>query len=150
MRKSTAKDPLMVLPTSKIEFKPSELDKALRDILDLFERCLTPFYLTHQTALDIKNNMLLGGDRVTVAVKESQITPEIRSTLDTEIIMLHRDIKWSVDGFRYLVDNVPVEVKIIKGDYQFFNNPDSRFHNADEYLIPNPFDEYWKVKDEII
>lgn len=46
-------------------------------------------------------------------------------------------------------DNVPVTMQIVWNDYPFFKDPDSRFYDIETFKIPNPFMEYYKVKDEI-
>jgi hypothetical protein len=43
-------------------------------------------------------------------------------------------------------EGVPIEIKIIKKHYKFFEHPDNVFYMADEYKIPNPWYRYWKSR----
>lgn len=43
-------------------------------------------------------------------------------------------------------EGAPIEIKIIKKHYKFFEHPDVVFYMADEYKVPNPWYRYWKSR----
>ena len=128
-------------PTFKLSV--SQMDKALRDVHDLFERCLIPtnWLLLGETARDIKEGFDLRSDKITVGVSQKYLTEYVMSTLKYYV----KD-EFTDKGFTYVVDGVPIEVKFIKRKYQWFTNPDFRFHMGDTFFLPNPFDKYWKAR----
>ena len=129
--------------TNTKEFSVDELNKALFDFEDLMERCLTPFYVMGDSGMGIKEGFLLRGDKVEVGVKASELTDMVLSTIETyKVVKLDKEQKkWT-----YYVDEVPVEVTIIHRDYNFFKHPESKFYWGGNYLLPNPYDKYYKSR----
>lgn len=125
------------------EFKVEELNKALFDFEDLMERCLSPFLLLGSTAKDIKDGFMLRGNKVEVGIQEQDITPEMISTIET---YKGDTISRGMKKWTYLVDEVPVEVKIIKRKYSFFKNPEMIFYWGGDYQLPNPMTDYMKAQ----
>ena len=125
-------------------FSVDELNKALFDFEDLMERCLTPFMILDETANCLNDRgRLLDGDRVSVGVEVRYLTPEVLSTIETyKGVKLDKEQK----SWMYMVDEVPVVVKLIHRKYKFFENPDRKFYFGGDYLCPNPFDRYYKSR----
>lgn len=125
-------------------FPTEALDKALRDIEDLFDRCvLSPNYiLLGETALAIWEKRGLSGTGVDVGLPVRYMTAETVSTLRTAL----PNVKIEDDGFTYFVDEVPVRVKVIHRKYKFFEHLDGVLYNFGDYQLPNPFALYWKSR----
>lgn len=124
------------------KFSVSQMDKAIRDLHDLMERCLIPtnWVCTHETARDVKDGFQLRGDKITAVLEKKYVTEYVQSTLRSYVPEV------TDEGFSYEVDGVPVEVKFINRKYAVLKNPDFRFHMGDTFWIPNPFEPYWKVR----
>lgn len=129
--------------TTKV-FSVDELNKALFDFEDLMERCLAPFLVLDETANCLNDRgRLLEGDRVSVGIEVKNLTPEVLSTIETyKGVKLDKEQK----SWTYMVDEVPVVVKLIHRKYKFFDNPDKKFYFGGDYLCPNPFDNYYKAR----
>lgn len=136
------KEMLQTTPPMPIGFSSDQLMKALRDVEDLIERTLCPYLLLGDTALDIKDNLLLHGSKITVGIENKYLTKEALSTLQT----LLKNVEITEKGFTYMVGEVPVQVKFIRKKYGFFKYPDAKMYWGGEYKIPNPFDKYWKSR----
>ena len=124
-------------------FSIDELNKALFDFEDLMERCLTPFLLLGDTAKDIIDGFMLRGDKVEVGVETKYLTPEVLSTIE-----VYKGIKLDKEQgkWEYMVDDVPVVVKLINKKYKFLDNPNTMFYWGGDYRFPNPFDTYYKSR----
>lgn len=123
-------------------FKVDELNRALFDIEDVFDRCMTPFYVLKNTAKNIFYGQPLDGDLISVGIEKKYMTPEVMSTLNTYLAKREE----TPHGFKYMKEEVPIEVTVIKKKYSFFSNPDRKFYWGGDYLIANPFDEYYKSR----
>ena len=134
--------------SKKVEFRTDHLEKALLDVDDLMIRSLLQnVYLTLlDTAKAFKDQIGLYGDGIDIGIEKRYLTHEVMSTFKSPIIMKHRPSQWTDSGFVYYVGEVPVRVKFINRNYGFFRNPDVKFYLAEEYQIPNPFDNYWKTR----
>lgn len=127
-----------------------QLDMALRDIEDILGRALCPFVLLGQTARDIVDGKQLTGNKITVGVESKHLTKEAVGTLK---VYLKKDMPTTLKSFDYEPSGVPkykimprVYVKVIKKRWKFLKNKDYKFHLNTEYLVPNPFKNYWKAK----
>lgn len=125
------------------EFSIDELNKALFDFETLMERCLVPFLLLGQTAWDIESGFQLTGDKVEVGVQTKYLTPEVLSTIKT---YKNTQLDKTVKSWTYLVDGVPVRVKLIHRNYKFFKHPEMKFYWGGDYQLPNPMADYWKSR----
>lgn len=124
------------------QFSDIELMRALYDVQDVLERALCPFVLLGETARSLKETAFLSGDGVYIGVLKKHITKESKSTI--QIYLGKHEIR--EDGIDYDVNGVPVHVKFITKNYQFFKNQDFTFYMANEYKLPNPFETYWKAR----
>lgn len=124
-------------------FSEDQLNAALLALDDLMSRCILndTYVLLKDTALALKEGRLLFGDGIYAGVKELELTPEARTTIEQYYpnSIGEKEIKFEVDG-------VPVTITIMRWKYGFMKYPDTKFYLAEEYQLPNPFDVYWKVR----
>ena len=78
--------------------------------------------------------------RLEVGLQTNRLTPEVKSALK-EWGYEKTDEGWVQTKF-----NVPIIFKEITRHYAFFQNPDTKFFDVDEFKVPNPFDTYWKSR----
>mgnify|MGYP001596101602 CR=1 FL=1 len=128
-------------------FSQDQLRAALQDVENLLGGVRVPFMLLNETAKSLIDNGSSGpltGSCITVGIQKKYITSEALSILAT--MLLQKGIAPSIDGFTYMVDEVSVVIKVIKRRYPFFQYPNFVYYHASEYLIPNPFHNYWKAR----
>ncbi len=133
--------PVIKLPT----LTHDQLHDALFFAQDILERSSIPFMVLGETAKCIIDNELpnLTGDKVEVGVTKRHLTRSCLETLKSLVkCTVDNDIKFDYHG-------VPVEVKVIEGNYSYFTNPDVRYYHVTEFKTPNPFPEYWENRDNI-
>ena len=125
---------------------PEELvDKAVHHVQDLLNRTLIPFILLGDLVERIVNNKSIAGIKlIEIGVFQKDLVRERISSLKTEIGDITTDY-----GFGYKFDRIPIQIKIISKDHKFFENPDIIFYKSGEYRIPNPIEDYLKVRQEI-
>lgn len=130
-------------------FNPLDVDEALRWVDDTFKRMLCPYVLLGQTARDIVDapptvdGGHLTSNEVEVGVEKKNLTKEVLSTLK----VLIPDIELGKDGnYRFEYSGVPVLIRVIEKKYKYLKTTDIKFYLADEYRIPNPFEDYWKAR----
>lgn len=124
----------------------NELNEALFDFEGLMERSQTPFYLLKETGRSIKKELQLQGDKVYVGVRKLQVTPLFLSVLKEYVIDVNPTYEETKTGFKYEYKGVPVEVTYITRKYHFISHPDSVYYWGESYLLPNPFDTYYKSR----
>lgn len=125
-------------------FKAEALNKALVNFEDIMERCLINKWLVlGETARSIKDEVNLEGNGIDVAIKDLQATHEVISNFRT-----YTKAEPAEDGFTYFVDEVPVRVKFLHRKYKFFEYPDQKLYQpvSGFYMLPNPFEKYWKAR----
>ena len=130
------------------EFSKEQLNEALRAIWDLME-----FYIWHptlETAKSIREGQIQGS-KITAVIQKRHLTKEVKSAIKAQLDYWQdrgisepytfddQWIKWTYNG-------VPIEFKILKQRYNFFERPDARWYMNDDYHLANPFDKYWKAR----
>ena len=125
-----------------MEINVADLDKALDYVYDVLARSQIEFMLFGDTAYSILNNVPPKYQKISLGVKQQDLTEFGRR-------ILNLTTPGAVDdGHKIKFDSpegVPIEIRIITKDYPFFKNPDTVLFRQDPYHIPNPFDAYWKV-----
>lgn len=127
--------------------KTEALEKALQHVEDMFDRCVCPFFLLGETLRSITQDNQIKGNKVELGVKVKQLTPEVLVTFTSPDFstnltdFIHNDKMLS-----YKVEGVSVEIKIIHKKFKCLDNLDSLLYKWGDYLIPNPLEDYWKVK----
>ena len=53
-------------------------------------------------------------------------------------------------GFEWDVNGVPVRVKFVTRDYDYFRFADIKVYGPEQYKIPNQWDRYWAEREKII
>jgi hypothetical protein len=150
--------------SSKI-YSREHLDRALIGVLDIFERASCPFFLLGETARSIVEDGALDGSEIEIGIKAQHATKEALSALNTvlsdlELLIANnweiQDKGWGTGHFietrntakklRFMSEDVPVTVKIIRKKYSFLEYLDNVVYAFDDYKVPNPFDKYYKVR----
>jgi hypothetical protein len=129
-------------------FSHEDLHDALMYTQDVLERSQIPFVLLDTTGHTmLKNDSRLEGDRISIGIMRRHWTISGSSMLRSIVpgIIVDEDQKSALFEYK----GVPVDVKIIDADLPFFKNPNKIFYYLSEFYLPNPFDEYWKMKDKI-
>lgn len=129
------------------------LEKALREVYDLFESLSLSPLLLHETARSVKAGKV-GGDKVTIGIKAPEMTRNARSIMYTRLrkyfergisktLVFEPDVERLV---KYDFEGVPIEITVIERKYSFFKHPDSVMYNYDQFLLPNPIERYLKAQ----
>ena len=126
----------------KITFSHDQLWKALRSGVDFLEQLTIPGFVVGDTSRSVYDNKDLSGDKVTFGITE----PEYKESTKSMAKTLRPDIEMTEDEMRYEVDGVPVIFKVIHRKYEFLKNLDKKFYQYDDYLVPNPFEKYFKSR----
>lgn len=121
----------------------SNLNLAFMDMEDLLQRCLLPFILLGNTAKSALKGKLLTNE-IQVGVKENELTKQAISTLKT----LEKDIVETEKGYTYTKNGIKINILKLDQNNRFYQNPDAFFYQGSEYLIPNPFHEYWEARND--
>lgn len=143
-----------------------QLNQAMQELTDIFERAVCQFVLLDETARSIVKDGKVKGKRLDIGVKWNHLTVEVLSTLNsvlTELKLFGDDYfaiaekSWGTRKFEPVRDKLKgllfttpngteVKVKILRRDNKCLNNLDNIVYNFDDFLIPNPFDHYYKVR----
>lgn len=141
--------------TPKVKEPPTseELDKALLYIDDLLDRAVCPFMVGGLTARCVMeqepslDGRKLRGRKIEILIRKRHLTKEVLSSLKTHPISgKERTFKETDTGYYIEHENVPIEIRVIKTNYSFLQNPDRSFYMVMDLGIPNPFKQYWKVR----
>lgn len=120
----------------------SEIRAAFRFVYDTLEALmLTNHYtLLGNAAKAVKDEDYTPFALLEVGIQTNRLTPEVRQSL--------KEWKYKITdrGWEQTYMNVPIVFKEIKRNYHFFQNPDTKFFDVDEYKLPNPWDNYWKSR----
>ena len=126
------------------KFSHEELNKALLDIEDLMARAFVDFFPLHETAECIKRQKPLTGDAVYVGATIKHM--RTRFAAETISAFIGKGVEDVQHDFEYNVGEVPVRVKVITRNYGFYKYPDRTIYEYGDYLLPNPFETYWKAR----
>ena len=125
-------------------FSHEELAKAMFHWWDLANSAFITFFPVHITADCIKHQKKYAGDAIYVAVPLKDMrTRYVYETIAAGTGKSQEEVQ---KDFEYLVGEIPVRVKVYTRDYKFFKYPDRTIYEFDDYLLPNPFDTYWKSR----
>ena len=140
----------------KIEFTSEQLEEGFTHLDDIMNRCLIPVTLLNDTALTIKEGRL-GGNQLDIGVRAADLTESSLSTLKT--LAKGEDLNLGIKDFNVIISpeekikeitwnykGIPVTIKVIHREYNFFKNPDYVWYWGETYNIPNPFDKYYKAR----
>ena len=144
---------LVTLEIKNNPFSEIYLRKALFDVEQWMERfSVSKYIMLADTAKALHDNEALYGDGIYIGIEKRYLTRMVMSNFKTE----WKSSEFTKYGFTYNVVEyhtkitVPVHIQFIQNDYSFFKFLDKRFYRTGQYKIPNPFEDYWKMKDKII
>lgn len=126
------------------EYSSQELQEALYVVEDLMDQLLTPYFLVMETARSVKENKLLEGNGIDIAIRDKSLTQYVYDILQDQLKLTPEQVK---NGFEYKAPSgVPIRIKVYSRNYYFFKYPDHVVYNFGTYQLPNPFDVYWKSR----
>ena len=126
---------------NKKETSKKSGNEALRWIADTLTWSQIPFFLLGETGEKVLVEDELLVDKVEIGILEKNFNDTTQRLFRGFV----RDAEYG-DTVKLEREGVPIELKIIKKHYKFFENPDTVFYRADEYKIPNPWHKYWKSR----
>ncbi len=126
-----------------------DVQKAILDIYDMGEKVQFRFLLLGDLSRAVKDKADVGfnASKLELGMFAKQLTPEVKSLFKTwgfepteygYVYYFTPPTKWEV--------KIPVEIHVINRHYKFLENPDVGFFSVDEFLLPNPFENYWKAR----
>jgi len=142
-------------------FSSQELKERLmftQDLMDRLQGC--PFFPLKDTCKGIRGGKEileqrgeiteeLNGDGIYIGIKKNEWTEQRLSMLKTLEPFLHYQVIEGDNGFVVKDKDdkkPPIIATVIKRNYKFFKNADITFWGVTEFLMPNPFDDYWKAR----
>lgn len=139
-------------PKEKIELTHEQLHDSLLFAQDMLERSQIPFVVLGELARSMRDYEvpMLDSDMVHIGVMVRYYNPDTRSMLNTLLDNAHvQNLYMDENIVTFEHNGVPVQIDIVKNHYLFFEYPDVRFYRLTEFRLPNPFEEYWKWKDQV-
>ena len=146
---------------STTSFSHVLLDKALMKAEEIADRCLLKLLVLDETADAIYNKLDLYGDCVTIGLREADNTSSFKTALQYSLGETHPErLEKTVYGYlaKALVQDkntttveIPIKIKIIKNRYAFLEpkSLDARLYGYVYYYLPNPFKDYWRVRNKV-
>ena len=125
-------------------FNHDQLNKALMDFEDLAARAFVEFYPRLITADCVKRQIKLEGDAIYVGVSLKHM--RTRYAAETISSYIGKTINEMQKDFEYMVGKVPVKVQVYKKNWKFYQYPDRVVYEYGDYMLPNPFNDYWKAR----
>ena len=128
----------------------AEVHEALRALWDLMEFYI--WYPTLDTARAIKeNNPDLMGDKITGAIAKRYLTDDVKSAIKAQLDywqdrQISEPYTMNDDVIRWSFNGIPIELKILKRRYNFFEYFDPVTYNYDDYKLANPWSKYWTAR----
>lgn len=124
------------------KFTSAQLEEVLLFVEDTFDRAVMPFLVVGTTGKCVLEDRYLEGEGIELMVRSRDYSHFARETIKLllpDAVMTDNQITFSYKG-------VPVTVTIVYKLYPFLKNPETRFYGIANFLLPNPFQEYWKVR----
>ena len=110
-------------------------------------------FLFDETAQRMKeSNVLQYLDHLEFAVVKPGFGETQRRLLKTVFENFYpAELKWKInlDGAEFEHEGVPIKLKVIKKNIEFFSNPDTMFYRGREFRVPNQWDKYWRMRKVI-
>ncbi len=148
MSKSKKKNEIKIPEEAALpQFTHEQLREALFHVQDVLERCLCPFFVLGNTARHMVKNEeeFTGDEEIHIGIQKASLTKEVISMMESYIPELEKtNVQYS-----YFHNGVPVIIDIIQGEYAVLKNPDRRFYYISDFLVPNPWSQYWQQHEFI-
>ena len=131
----------------------TELGAALRWWEDLAGRALLPFCLLGMTARRVKDDKKLWGHGIDIGVEKKHFTNQVKGTINNYRAYAYgkaselESLPKTGDIVKFEYEGIPINVYIVGKDdwrHKYLENQDFAYYMADNFKIPNPFEEYWK------
>lgn len=125
------------------------------DVENIMYRAMMPFIVAGEVGSQLKsaNELRLEAPKVEILIRRRNLNDSyfgiMKQFLPSNARYKYKDDLADKDHLRrieYEYKGVPVEIRIIHKDYAFLDNPESVFYRTTEFLVPNPFERYWKVR----
>lgn len=130
--------------STKPKFNHEQLMDALYFTADLFSRPNIPFFLMGKTAFEVKNKMLLEGDRIDVGIRKVDLTLPTIGILDAFYTPEHFDGR----KITYKYKDIPIFVHIVDSTESMFSSLDTFMYQYEPFSVPNPFNKYWEEHEK--
>lgn len=114
---------------------------------DLLNRAFIQFVLLGDTAKTLIEGFHTDLDgQIDIGILNKDYTESGKRFL---LSVLPRDSKVTKKEISFVYGEIPVKIKIIHKNYQFFENPEHIIHKISDFCVPNPFDKYYKTRNLI-
>ena len=124
------------------------LDDALRHADDVFDRANINFFLAGETAIQVMDGKKLDLlPEISLGLRMTDWGEIQQRLFLTTMEYLEEDWKKTKDGFEFAKGAVPIRVKVMKKHNKFFNNLDNVFYDFTQFLVPNQFKTYRKMRN---
>lgn len=133
------------------KFQMQDVNDCLHDVYDIQERAIIQFILLGEPAKACRENRPPYAEVIELALPEKALTYEVKQLFESTWKFEKRDygyeyffsppIKWDI--------KIPVRIYIYKGSFVLFDNPNRVWGTTEGFNIPNPFNDYWRVRDQV-
>lgn len=114
---------------------------------DLLNRAFIQFLLLGDTAKTLIEGFHSDLDgQIDIGILNKDYTESGKRVL---LSVLPRDSKVTKKEISFVYGEIPVKIKIIHKNYQFFEHPEHIIHKISDFCVPNPFDRYYKSRNLI-
>lgn len=114
---------------------------------DLLNRAFIQFILLGDTAKTLIEGFHTDLDgQIDIGILNKDYTESGKRVL---LSVLPRDSKVTKKEISFVYGEIPVKIKIIHKNYQFFEHPEHIIHKISDFCVPNPFDRYYKSRNLI-
>jgi hypothetical protein len=117
----------------------------MRYVYDTIEKLqlLKGYVLLGDAAKGVFDDAQIVTDKIEVGIPRRQYNDYVQAFLKEFGFVENEPEVWTKE-----FEGLPIIFRVIE-DLPYFINPDTRFYDVDEYRIPNPFDEYWKIREAV-
>lgn len=128
---------------------------------EIADRALINLLVLDDTAKAIHTGSKLYGDCITIGIREADNTSSFKTALQYAVGETHPERLEKTDygystNIKVQVKNteqkdIPLKIKVIKNRYEFLQPKvlNAKLYGYVYYFLPNPFTDYWLVKDEV-
>jgi len=124
----------------------TEVRDALRWVANILECSQIPFIVLGDLMKQIVLKEDVSVDKIEIGIQQNSWNSTTKPLVDTFLLNTPFAGKSLEEPVSFEWAGVPIELKIIKKNYEFFKNPDFMFYWVDEYKIPNPWEKYFKSR----
>jgi len=134
-------------------YSHDELYDALLFVQDILDRAAIPCLVLGDVAntLFLQDDSELKAPKIEIGIKKTEMTTDHVGMLNDLLRgnSAVEELEFSNKYIRFVYKEVPIFIKVIKNRYKFIDDPDLRMYFIEEFKIPNPFQQYWKMRNFI-